>query len=217
VTRKVLALGLLLLLGGCGSRLPDPVVHSVEPSSFQEGEAPTLRVAFDALRPEWAHYGSRALELDTGLEVRVGGQVIFSADDFDGNVVSAQAPFGLQPGRWDVSVQLSDGRLGVLPGGLTVTPGQFPTGYVIDPIADQVHGQPFDVTIHAEGGNAATFTGVLEIQVNHGRISPQITDPFSGGSVTAHVTISSVDKGTMITVKDAAGNQAVSNAFQINP
>jgi hypothetical protein len=112
---------------------------------------------------------------------------------------------------------LADGRRGVLPGGLTVAPGAFPLGYVIDPIPDQVHGQPFDITLHAEGGNAATWTGVLQIQVNHGKITPGVTAPFSGGSVTQQVTISSVDKGTVITVKDAAGTQADSNAFQINP
>jgi hypothetical protein len=217
VIRSALAVGLVLLFAGCGSKLPDPVLHSVEPSSFQEGDAPTLRVAFDAIRPAWANYGSRALGLETGLEVRVADQVIFSADAFDGNEVSAQAPFGLQPGRWDASVRVADGRVGILPGAVTVTPGEFPLGYAIDPIPDQVHAQSFDITIHAEGGNAATYTGVLQLTVNHGKITPAITAPFSGGSVTAHVTISSVDKGMVITVKDAAGNQADSNAFAINP
>jgi hypothetical protein len=193
------------------------VVRSIEPASIQEGSAPVLRVAFDAIRPASADYGASTLEVDTGLEVRIGDQLMFSADAFEGNEVSAPAPFGLQPGQWDVSVQLADGRRGTLPGGLMVTPGDFPVGYVIERIADQTHSQPFDVTIHAEGANAATYTGVLQLQTNHGKITPDVTPAFSGGSVTVSVTMTGVDKAMMITAKDAAGTQADSNTFQINP
>jgi hypothetical protein len=215
--RGALILTLGTLLPGCGTGLPDPVVRSVAPSTIQQGDTPLVRVEFDAVRQAWANFGREAGGVNTGIVIRIGGEPFFSSEAFNDDLASAPAPSGLKPGSYDVTVQLADGRQGTLPAGLTVTSKAVPTGFTIDPIGNQIRGQPFQITLHAEGGDASGYSGTVQLRVNKGTISPQSSGAFFAGSRVEWVTLNSAGKGQFITIDDGAGHQASSNTFEVNP
>ncbi len=215
--RAFLPLLWVTLATGCGPSLPDPLVRSVEPAEVEEGQAPLLRVAMDAVLPFSVDYDDGRASVGSALTVSVGDQPLALTGPLADGVVTGVAPFDLPPGAYDVTVALADGRRGTLAGGLQVVPGRFPEAFVIDTILEQVRGQPFDITLRAEGGRAAEFSGVVRLSVSKGKISPEVTGSFVNGMRTERVTIVAPASELVLTVEDAAGHTGTSNPFRVRP
>ncbi len=210
-------LSVIALALGCAQPLPEPVIHSVQPAEFEEGQAPLLQIDFDATLPFSVDYDQGTATIQAELSVLIGETPLELEGPLVDGRVSGVAPFGLTPGTYDVTVILADGRRGTLVGGLQVLPGQFPERFAIDPLPEQKRGQPFDVTIRAEGPQAAQFNGVVRLSVSKGSISPEFTGAFVAGVRTERVTIDAPASEIVLTVEDAAGHSGTSAPFRVRP
>ncbi|MGA9526395.1 MAG: hypothetical protein WBV82_33395 [Myxococcaceae bacterium] len=215
--RDLLPLVSFALALGCGQSLPQPVVRAVEPASFEEGQAPLLRVEIDAVLPFSVDYGEDTASVGSALTVSVGEQPLALTGPLADGAVTGVPPFALSQGAHDVTVSLADGRRGTLVGGLKVVPGRFPEAFVFDTIPEQKRGQPFDITLRGEGGRAAEFSGVVRLSVSKGTISPEVTGAFVNGVRTERVSVEAPASEIVITVEDAAEHTGTSNMFRVRP
>lgn len=216
VIRGVAALTLGLFTA-CGWTLPDPTIESITPNQIVQGDAPPITAAVEAVFPHSVDYGARSVELDPALILRIGTAPVEDARLNANGTITGTAPFGLPAGTYDVILELSDGRTGALPGAFVVSAGVFPEGYIIDPVGDQVAGQPFPITVRALGPNASAFNGAVQFTASPGAITPALSGPFTNGVRTEEVTLDTVSLSMVITVRDAAGHTASSNTFVVTP
>ena len=91
--------------------------------------------------------------------------------------------------------------------------------FVIDPVADQEAGVPFDVTIRAmdELNNLVdVFTGTVNISDTTATASPPVSGAFVTGVRTEPVTIRFQHPAVVLTVDDGIGHSGTSNAFAVS-
>ncbi|MBX5482072.1 MAG: hypothetical protein IRZ16_09590 [Myxococcaceae bacterium] len=206
---------LLLLATACGDELPPPQIRSITPAETEHGSAPLVRLEVDAIFPFSVDYGAEATSVDSEVIVRIGGFPIAATALLPDGAITGQVPYSLPPGAYDVALELGDGRSALLPHGFTVKPGAFPESFSFDPIADQRRNRPFTITLHAVGGQAAQFKGVVQLDSSRGRIAPEQSDPFVAGELTQMVTIFDGPGDVTITARDAEGHEGTSNTFRL--
>ena len=91
--------------------------------------------------------------------------------------------------------------------------------FVIDPIADQAAGAPFDVTIRAmdELNNIVdVFTGTVNIQDTTATAAPAVSGAFLAGVRTEPTTIFTQHPAVILTVDDGIGHTGTSNVFAVS-
>jgi hypothetical protein len=216
-TPRWMPVAVCLMGAACSGPLPDPVVRSVTPSTFDQGQVPLLVVEVEAQLPFHADHGERVLTVDDSLRVRVGGLQAFAASAAAPGVWEVTAPFELGPGTHDLEVELADGRRGSLAEAVTVREVVLPDGFVIDPIGEQRRGVPFPITVRATGPAAPAFAGSVRLSTNRGGISPTLSAPFTEGVLTEQVTLNQVGNDLVVIVEGPGGVTASSNAFRVTP
>jgi hypothetical protein len=90
--------------------------------------------------------------------------------------------------------------------------------FVIDPVADQVAGVPFDVTIRAmdELNNIVdVFTGTVNISDTTASAAPAVSGAFLAGVRTEPTTILTQHPAVTLTVDDGIGHTGISNVFAV--
>ncbi|WP_309892835.1 hypothetical protein [Archangium sp.] len=226
-----------LLLSACGDGLSSPPhIVSIEPQEVMHGEAAKLAIKLDAPLPVKIDYGRKTATLLSPPTLRIGGQdvVIDGLNEEDGTLL-ATLPTGLSEGTQDVRLVLGDGHEAVGTEGLTVlprpplleagnvdsgngaeNPKPLVTNVRIEPIADQVLGVPFDISLRAEGPEAARFEGRVQITTSKGRVSPNVSSPFVDGLGKERIVL---DKpgNTVLTVRLGDTIIVRSNAFKVSP
>lgn len=212
--RRALAAAALLCLG-CERPLTAPRILAVAPTQLVHGTVPPMEIELDAVFPYDIDYGVRAISVDTRLEAAVGDLPVRGTQLIGDDRVTGSAPFGLPVGVHDARVDLADGRSATLAAAVSVTPGAFPDSFAIDPIPTQVNGEPFTITIHAIGGQAAEFRGAVRISASHSTVFPGISGHFAGVTHAETIEIPAPGMGVTITVEDAQGHQGTSNPFDI--
>ena len=122
--RRLALLVLIATSVGCGQTLPEPVIHSIQPAELEEGQLPLLEVAFDATLPFSVDYAQGTARVEPELTLLIGeSPVELQGPPVEGRL-KGNAPFGLDPGTYDVTLVLADGRRGSLAGGLQVAPAE---------------------------------------------------------------------------------------------
>lgn len=221
LTRSLLTGALLAVAAGCEpGYLPDPRVLSVSPEQMLASEAITLEVTAELVLPFYIDYDSLYGDADTRVSVLLGELSPLRTRALAHGMISVFIPSGLPPATYDVSIRLADGRTGTLPGGFTVLPGLWPSGYTIDPINDQRSGQQFPITIRAQGTNAPSFNGTVTVSCDLAGLPRKETGRFQQGVRSEPVALTLEGGGSRnvsLTVTDAAGNSATSNTFRLLP
>lgn len=215
VMRPALATLVFVALAACDGTLPDPRIESITPNEITQGEAPSLTVQTNAVFPYSVDYGSESAEVVPRFVLRIGTAPLDAARLNGDGSITGGAPFGLPAGTYDVTLELSDGRNAARYAAFVVKPGVFPDGFTIDPIADQVRGQPFAITLRAYGANAAAFTGSVQFSASYGTVMPSVSGPFQDGVRTEQITLTTPSDNMILSVTDAAGHIAQSNAFRV--
>lgn len=90
------------------------------------------------------------------------------------------------------------------------------TGLHIEPIPDQVRDVPFLITLRAEGPEAAWFTGQVQISSNKGRVSPNVSNAFSGGVRQERVVLDKQGGQVVLTVRVGKDIVVQSNPFKVS-
>lgn len=212
------ALFAALCLCACGgSTLPDPSIGSISPSTMAGSDSTAISVQVHGVLPTAADYDDSSVQLDPTVSLLVGPLVVGTGKwEADGSL-SGTVPSLLPTGTYDVRVSFSDGRSATLKNGFTVTPGRWPSNYSIDTVGNQKAGQPFTITVHANGANGSLFHGNVIVRTNKGTITPALSDAFQDGTLTQTLTIKDANTSVVLTVTDAQGHAGVSNAFDVTP
>jgi len=218
---------LLTVLTACsGGSLPVPTVVSVDPSTRKASSSGPVTITLDAVLPTSVDYGSGTATVDDRLTLKIGAQTFGPSRWTDAGVVTDFLPSILQPGDYDVTVTLGDGRFATATDAFRVTPGDWPTGYTFDTIpSPQSSGVPFEVTITAQGAPDGGYGGTVYLSAftapgsanqSPAPISPTVSGPFDGGVRTETVTVT-VDHADQyqIQVFDLAGHRGTSLPFTI--
>lgn len=201
------------LLGcGCGSSPPPPLVQSVSPSQAPTNVPTEITVRLEAVFPMTFDYGKRTVDLNTQVTVRLGGQELL-VEGVEAQRLTALVPAGLPVGAQELLVTLADGREGALTPGFTVLPAP-EAAFTFDPIPDQLVGEPFSITLHASGPDAARFEGTVTLESGKGRLSPRTSGSFTAGVHTEQITIDQPGLN-WVTATDADGNQGSSAPFHV--
>lgn len=211
---RALLLGALVLCG-CGSTVPSPVVQSVSPAEAPRNVPTALTVQLHPSFPATFDYGQRSVTLDTRVTLRLGEEEV-AVESVGAQQLTAVVPENLLPeGAYDVRVTLADGREGVLRQGFTVQP---PTeaAFSFGEIPDQFVGESFEITIRAEGPDARQFEDTVTLTSGKGQVTPRTSGRFTQGERTERVTIDSPGNNWIIAT-DAAGNVGVSETFVVRP
>jgi hypothetical protein len=201
-----------VLLWGCGSTAPPPLIQAVSPSQAPANVSTPISVQLEPSFPVTFDYGKRTVALNTQLTLRLGEREV-AVEGVEAQRLTAVTPASLPPGTYEVRVTLADGREGVLPQGFTVTPAP-EAAFTFDPIAEQVVGQPFSVTIRARGQDARRFEGTVTLESGKGRLLPRTSGRFTEGVRTEQLTID-LPGLNWVTATDAAGNQGASDPFHV--
>lgn len=93
--------------------------------------------------------------------------------------------------------------------------------FAIAPISSpQVAGVPFEISMTAQdafGNTVTSYAGTVAITPSAGSLTPSTSGNFMQGTRTQQVTISTVQSGATITVRDTpTGSEGTSNAFDVN-
>ena len=206
-------------LCACGpASLPNPTIVAIEPAEMVASDGAFVTVTVEAVLPFQVAYGTRTGKLDPGLTITFGGLPLGPAQYENEGKLSVPVPTVFNPGTYDVTVRLSDGREATAPQAFTVKPGLWPDGYTIDPIGAQRREQPFAVTIRATGANAAGFHGNVDLSVDLYQVSPRTSGNFAAGVRVQQVTMTQVNKpqAVILTVTDQQGHKGASNPFDVN-
>lgn len=204
------------LLGlGCGSTpLPSPLVQSVSPTEAPANVPTAITVQLQPAFPMTFDYAQRTVTLDTQVTLRLGDREL-SVESVEAQRLTAVVPAGLPLGTQDLRVTLADGREGVLSPGFTVLPAP-DAAFTFDAIADQVVGQPFSITIHAAGSDAATFEDTVTLASSKGTLLPRTSGRFTAGVRTEQITLDQPGLN-WVTATDAAGRKGSSATFNVRP
>jgi hypothetical protein len=233
--RKTVLLSALLLSACDPSTSPAPNIVSIEPQEVVHGEATTLAIKLDAPLPVKIDYGRKTATLLSPPTLRIGGQDVEleGLNQEDGTLL-ATVPASLSAGQQEVRLVLPEGHEAVGAEGLMVLPappaleaedaapgndqGQqlLVTHVRIEPIPDQVLGVPFDLSLQAEGPEAAHFGGRVQITASKGRVSPNMSSPFVRGVGRERVVL---DKPGTVVLTVRVGDTLVvqSNPFKVLP
>jgi len=225
-----------LLLSACGpSTSPAPNIVSIEPQEVVHGEATRLAIKLDAPLPVKIDYGRRTATLLAPPTLRIGGQEVeLDGLDQENGTLLATVPASLSAGHQDVRLVLAEGHetlgaeeLTVLPLPPSLSAEDAAPGHGegrrllvdnirIEPIPDQVIGVPFDITLQAEGPEAARFRGRVQLTTSKGRVSPNVSSPFVGGVGRERVVLEKPGN-VVLTVRVGDGVIAQSNPFKVSP
>lgn len=202
---------------GCHSEpLPPPTVVSVEPAQRAASASGQVTVVLDAVLPTVADYGANSASVDDRMTLRIGTRVFGPAHWTDGGVVSDFLPSVLPDGRYDVSLELGDGRTATATDAFTVTPGEWPVSYSIDTIPDETSGVPFGVTIRANGPVDGGFRGTVSLDILGATVSPSISGPFQNGLRVEVITVTVTHPGShQLVVTDLVSHSGISAPFQV--
>jgi hypothetical protein len=215
--RRLLPL-LLALLCACAPEapLPEPRILSISPAEQTTRESKTLTVQLDMDPRFFVDYGAQSASLIDQPTLVIGSQTVnleryLGHGQFEGTVNA-----GLTPGYYDVKVVLPDGRESTLAQAYRVKPY---VTFWIETVPDQIHNQPFTLTIHAQGPNKAHYTGTVQITLYKSQnMAPSIfrSGAFSGGIRQEQITIDTPGNYTFM-VKDEETSDAYSNTFRVDP
>jgi hypothetical protein len=207
----------VLLMCACGSstETPLPSITSVEPASTPADSRFQLTVNFDGALPIELDYAQGSARVISPQRVSIADRDFASFQPGEhGRQLTLDIIPWLTVGAQDVRVQFEDGRQVVLEKGLEVQPPLNLTGFVIEPIGSQVRGQPFVVTIRAQGADAARFQGQVIVRSTQGNVNPKVTNAFNAGVLQQEFTgDNSIQSTLSIIVEDYAGHTGNSNEF----
>jgi hypothetical protein len=211
---------LLALLCACEPLPPlEPLppafrILSISPVEQNTLEAKDVTVKLDVEPRFLVDFNTRTARMIEKPELQLGTWKVpllryLGHGEFQGTV-----PPGLEVDTYDVRVSLGDGREATLSQAYTVT--QY-LSFWIEPISDQLQGQPFTITIHAEGTNAERFQGTVEVVVykDGSELFPIPRAPFSQGVLRQEITIDAIGSSFNVRVTDDKGNSATSRSFQV--
>ncbi len=196
---RALLLLATLLLGACAAA-PAPEILSVTPGLIFANEPARLTISLDSAIPVQVDYAREQASQATA-QVRIGdAEARVEELQPDGTLI-VTAPTGLESGKYDVRVSLSDGREAVslqaltvvelrsgpvdpdgdggapieqLPdGGIVVGDGEAGiTGFSFAPIAElQQSGESFEVRIEALGPGARVFQDTVALSISKSNAS----------------------------------------------
>lgn len=219
--RKILPL-LLVLLCACTSEPPalaEPHILSITPAEQLSTESQRVTVQLDTDPRFLVNYGEKSVQMLEQPMLEIGALKVtldtyLGHGQFQGTVTP-----GLGVGRYSIRVTLGDGREATLPDAYEIKDGTQPwIGYWIEPIGEQLEGQPFTVTIHVEGTKADSFAGPVTIHVY--RKGSQLIDSFPSGTFSEgvlrqEITINESGEDFVVATEDDAGIKAYSGAFLV--
>lgn len=213
-TLSWLALGLLAACSG--DTLPPPTVVSVSPADRPASSSGPVTVTLDAVLPTLVDYGASAATVDERLTLKIGPRSFGPRVWTDAGVVTDFLPSVLPEGRYDVTVQLGDGRSATAASAFHVTAGAWPVGYTIDTIPSQNSGVPFGVTIRAQGAPDGGYGGTVSLSVAGARVAPVTSGPFVAGVLVQVITVTADEPGNFqLVVSDLAGHSGTSLPFRV--
>ncbi len=154
-----LALAGAVVLACNGSTLPPPSIVSVVPADRPASSSGPVTIAVDAVLPTRVDYGTSTVTVDNRVTLKIGPRAFGPPVWTDGGVVTEFFPSVLAEGRYDVTVELGDGRFTSAAGAFHVTAGDWPVGYTVDTIPSQESGVPFGVTVRARGAPTGATAG----------------------------------------------------------
>lgn len=181
LTRRLVTLGWVLALVGCGTSEPHSRLDAIEPASVSalvETPAEVLGLELDAMAQ--LDLDSTAATIDRRWRVRIGATMV-STTWRDREHLDILVPRGLDIGVYDVVALAPDGRELVLPAGLTVTADPIDLGLAIstDPFGD---GTPFGFVAGYRDqiylGPSATGTSALRF-ASAGAVPEQLSFTFA--------------------------------------
>ena len=211
---------LVALLCACESETPPEALHilSITPTEQTSAESKTISVQLDTEPRFFVDYGKRSARMLEQPTLRIGPRTVLlerylGHGQFEGTVGS-----GLEVGVYDIQVSMGDGREATLAQAYRVKPS---VGFWIESIGHQLQDQPFTITIHAAGPDAALFEGTVMVSLYKGQgnaaPTPFRSGPFSRGVRREQLTIDTPGGNFLVLVQDDEGNMAVSNAFRVDP
>ncbi|MFL5350062.1 MAG: hypothetical protein ACJ8AT_35240 [Hyalangium sp.] len=208
----------VLWLCACGSaETPLPFLSSAEPASMPADSRFLLTLNLDGQFPVQVDYGgdSGRVMVTPPVKASVGDRDFeLSRIDDHGRRLTLDIIPWLPMGLQDLRVQFEDGRQVVLEQGFEVKPPLNLTGFTIDPIGPQVRGQPFAVTMRAQGPDAALFQGRVIVRSTQGNVNPKVSDAFQVGVLQQEFTAQDSAESTLsLIVEDYAGHTGSSNEF----
>jgi len=208
----------LLVLSGCsGGSLPPATITSVTPMVMIASQPTRVEVQVAVELPAEVDYAGESIELQTGMRVSVGPQELGSGSYPPDGLVRGTLATILALGTYDVVAVLADGRRAVRHDAFTVVPGSWPSGYSVDPIANQRSGVPFSATLRATGSNALGFGGNVLLGTSSGAtVAPAVSGAFDAGVRVETLTLTGTGQ-RVLTVTDIAGNSGQSAPFQLSP
>ncbi len=213
---KVAWVALGLLTGCSGGTLPPPTVVSVSPAARPASSSGPVTVTLDAVLPTLVDYGASAATVDDRLTLKIGPRAFGPSVWTDAGVVTDFLPSVLSEGRYDITVQLGDGRSATATNAFQVTAGAWPVGYTIDTIPSQTSGVPFGVTIRAQGAPDGGYGGTVSLSVPGARVAPVTSGPFVTGVLVQVITVTADQPGNFqLVVSDLAGHIGTSLPFHL--
>jgi hypothetical protein len=211
---RLVAAAVLLMLASACREWPDPEITGVVPPEMTASTTTNVTVQVKATLASTIDYANGEADIDNGAILRIGDRQLGAPTYPASGAFEFTVPTVFQPGTYDVTVTLEDGRVATRSGGFTVLAGTFPSGYTIDPIGPQQRLVPFDVVVRANGD--PTFAGNVRFEVPTGAsVGPTISDTFVNGVLTQRLVVDSPRSSEILIVTDIAGNRATSNTFDV--
>lgn len=206
---------LALVLAACGQDpLPPPTLVSVQPAQAGFNSTERLQLQVNALLPFTLRYREGTAVPRPELQAWVGTQQLEDVRDEGEGRFSGNLQPGLELGRYDVRVRLSDGREASLANAFTIVD---PNNFRVD-----VHGArffkgvSFPMTLYAPGPEAWRFRGTVTLRSSVGNITPSQSAPFESGVATLPaVTIDAAAEQVVISVEDSLGRRGQSAPLKI--
>ncbi len=212
-----------VLACGCGSFEPGPpVVLAITPGTMPGSEPTRVEVVFSALNTGRADYDFPTVRVDRGWTVTVGAQTLATSGPTGGYTVDTHASGSLLTlfpvGNYNVRVDLGDGRTSTVANGFEVTAGDWPTGYAFDGIGSVKRGVPVDITLRAQGSNAASFHGQVTVSASGpgAGSAPAEVVTFDAGVSQFSATLGGTGSAELV-ASDVAGHTGSSNGFEVKP
>ncbi|HEX5753513.1 MAG TPA: hypothetical protein VFZ09_45370 [Archangium sp.] len=209
---------LLPLLCACETVVTPPAgafqILDVSPREQVTNESKSITVQLDVEPRFHVDYGEQQVKMIDQPVLEIGSQVV-PLDTYLGHgQFQGQVKPGLQVGVYAIRVKMGDGREATLPDAYEVKPS---VGFWIESIGDQYINEPFTITLHAAGPDAATYGGTVRVSLYKGGASTHTfqSNPFSAGLCQQEITIDTPGNNYLIVVEDAQSNGATSNAFRV--
>jgi hypothetical protein len=231
--RKTALLSLVALCACEPEVPPTPEIISIEPEEVVKGEAAQIAVRLDAPLSVQFDYGTRSAKLLVPPTLQIGEHEVGVEGVEEDGSLRVIVPAELAEGEKDVRVKMPNGSEAVREEGLKVLPrlpGQEKgqdgasndspragiTGFRFEPIPNQVRNVPFLVTLRAEGPEAASFDSQVLLTSSKGRLSPNLSGPFSGGTRTEEFVIDHPGGDVQLVVRFGEFS-VTSNSFRVMP